>query len=676
MYQHQHGPLPLEQLRGLPQPVMALLEVLLEKDPAQRMQSPADLLKTVPLVTAAIDAGRSVTPQDLRAVSGQRVDAYRKTGKFPERIKALFRASRVRLLALLVAGLLIAGAAILAVNGLFRVNHQAATPSATPSLSINLPEKSIAVLPFESLSENEGDTYFADGVQDEILSKLAKLSQLKVTSRTSVMAYRPPSNRDVRSIGTALGVAHVVEGTIQRDGNRVRITTELIDARTDQTLWSESYQRDLTDIFAIQNEIAETVASKLSAQLSPEEQRKIGQWPTTNLEAYDLYLQAKDLLADFQFAPDSNFPKAIRFLEQAIQKDPKFTLAYCLAARANDKMYHSWIDRTPERRALADAAVDEALRLEPDSPEAHLAAANHLYESYGNYERASVQVALAQKALPNSSEALGMAARIYMRLGRWEESTKALEKAHDLDPQNPGITSSLGGNYRALRRFREAEQLGQLDHSQIELLRTGDWAKVWVEQRRKPALNPPARAEDFWLALLVRDWTAAIEILAKNPDEDLFSGNLVKVPVPRGCGEIWLAAFQGKHPMLEGRFKIARDQLSRRVEANPDDLQLLSVLGVIDAFLGQKQEAIEEATRAASLQPSQDALKGWEVLAGLCTVYIWTNEPDLAFEKLAVFIKTPPLPPSRAMFAPDPKLDPIRKDPRFDKLIAQLPQYP
>jgi serine/threonine protein kinase/Flp pilus assembly protein TadD len=675
MYQHQHGPLPLEQLKGLPQPVVALLQVLLQKDPAQRIQGPAELLKAVPLVTAAIDAGRSVTPQDLRAISGQRPTGFQKSGKFPGRVKALSTSPRAWLLALSVSGLVIA---ILAVNGFFSVNHQAAAPSATPSVSIAAPEKSIAVLPFESLSENKGDTYFADGVQDEILSKLAKLSQLKVISRTSVMAYRPPSNRDVRSIAAALGVAHVVEGTVQRDGNRVRIATELIDARTDQTLWSESYQRDLTDIFSIQSEIAETVASKLIAQLSPVEQRSIAQRPTTNLEAYDLYLQAKELLADSQWAPDSNWPKAIKLLDEAIGKDPKFTLAYCLTARAHDDLYHFWIDKTPERRALADAAVSEALRLEPDSSEAHLAAAYHLYESYRNYERASVQIALAQKALPNSSEALGLAARIDVRQGRWEDSIKALEKAHSLDPQNSGITGALSGNYEALRRFREAEQLGLFHRSSIELLQTGDLAKWWAEQQRQPALSSHVRSNRFWLALFVRNWTAASEILAKNPDEDLFNDSYAKVPLPRGCGEIWLAALQGKRPALEGRFKTAREELAQRVEANPDDVQLLSELGVIDALLGRKQEAIEEVTRAVRLRPiSQDAVEGVIILRSRALVYVWTNEPDLAFQDLAIVIKTPPLPLSRAIVAAyTPEFDPIRKDPRFDKLLAQIPTYP
>ena len=173
-----------------------------------------------------------------------------------------------------MVGLLIAGVVILAVNTFFGVRHLATESSVTPSAPVKAPEKSIAVLPFESLSENKGDTYFADGVQDEILSNLAKVSQLKVISRTSVMTYRSPSSRDLRSIASALGVAKVVEGTVQRDGNRVRVTTELIDARTDETLWSDSFQRDLTDIFAIQSEIAQAVASRLSASLSPEEQQE------------------------------------------------------------------------------------------------------------------------------------------------------------------------------------------------------------------------------------------------------------------------------------------------------------------------------------------------------------------------------------------------------------------
>jgi len=680
MYQHQHSPLPLDQLKALQRPVVALLQVLLEKDPARRIQSPAELLKAIQLVTAAIDSGRSLTAQDLRTISGERLTALQKTGKFPERVRVLFTASPVRPLAWALVALLIVGLVFLTVNTFFGVRHLATESSVTPLASIKAPEKSIAVLPFESLNDNKGDTYFADGVQDEILSKLAKLSQLKVISRTSVMAYRPPSNRDVRSIGTALGVAHLVEGTVQREGSRVRITTELIDARTDETLWSESYQRDLTDIFAVQSEIAEAVAAKLSARLSPEQQKNIGQRPTANLEAYDLYLRAKELVANWRFMGADDLRKAVKLLQEATQKDPKFTLAYCVLARAHDDIYY--IDKTPGSPALADAAVNEALRLEPDSPEAHLALAYHLYWSR-NYERASVQIELAQRALPNSPEAFWIAARIDERRGRWDEATNAFEKAYSLDPRNPEIIFELADNYHVRGRYREAAQINarfkevEPDSPQIKFL-TPETNQATFDSLSSTQKNQqPWVSGRFWLAINARHWTAAKQILAESSDENLLGGDRVKAVIPRGCGEIILAALQGKHPTMENGFGAARDQLAQRFEAHPDDVQLLATLGEIDAYLGRKQEAIEEATRAVELRPiSQDAVEGPFILGELAVVYIWTNEPDQAFRVLDILAKTPGGLTDRASFKANPFVDPIRNDPRFDRLAAQLPKNP
>jgi serine/threonine protein kinase/tetratricopeptide (TPR) repeat protein len=678
MYQHQHAPLPLDQLKEFPRTVVGLLQVLLEKDPAQRIQSPVDLLKATQLVAAAIDAGRSITPQNLRTISAERLTAVQKTGKFPEQLKARFTASRVGLIALALVALLIVGLVFLTVSVFLGVRRPDTKSSVIPLASVAITQNSIAVLPFDSLSEDKSDTYFADGVQDEVLSKLAKLSQLKVISRTSVMAYRPPSNRDVRSIGNVLGVAHLVEGTVQRDGQRVRITTELIDARTDEVLWSESYQRDLTDIFAIQSEIAETVASKLSARLSPQEQKNIGQRPTTNLEAYDLYLQAKELVANWRFVaqggPD-DLRKSVKLLEEAIQKDPKFTLAYCVLARAHDDLYFYPIDKTPQRRALADAAVNKALRLEPDSPEVHLAEAYHLYSSR-NYERASVQIELAQRALPNSPEALWLAARIDERLGHWDEATKAFEKAYSLDPRNPDIVYELADNYQVRGRYREAEQIYARFNEVEQGYPEGNQAALdslsSTQKNQQPLVS-----DRFWSAVGARDWTAAKQILDESSDESLLAGNRVKASIPRGCGEIFLAALQGKHPTLETGFGAARDQLAQRFEANPDDVQLLSVLGEVDALLGRKQEAIEEATRAAELRPiSQDAVEGPFILRELAVVYAWTNEPDQAFRELDILAKTPGGLGTRADFKADPIWDPVRKDPRFDKLAAQLAQHP
>ena len=318
---------------------------------------------------------------------------------------------------------------------------------ATGPLSVSLHAReelgrTIAVLPFESLSENKKDTYFADGVQDEILSNLAKVSRLKVISRTSVMTYRPGTNRDLRSIADALGVANVIEGTVRRDGNRIRLTSRLVDARTDEIVWSETYDRDLTDIFAIQSEIAQTVASRLSAQLSPGERKDIEEKPTNNLEAYDLYLQAKQLLGPNSVVvlwgtEKQTFSKAITILEEATQKDRKFALAYCMIAKAHDYLYLDWADRTPERRVLGDAAVNEALRLRPDLSEVHLTIASHLYTCYRDFERTRVQIAIAAQGLSNNPDLLRLTALLDRVQGRWEKSTAGLNRAAALDPRNP-----------------------------------------------------------------------------------------------------------------------------------------------------------------------------------------------------------------------------------------------
>jgi len=451
MDQHQRAAPPLVKLRNIPEPIVALLDVLLAKDPSQRFQNPAQLQQAVPKVRGAIGSGLRLTPDELRSVSPQVTPDVSKRKPTKRVIRWVLSVS------LCVAGGLIAWFFFFGHAG-FWSNQRA-----TEALPL---EKSIAVLPFDNISPNKDDAYFADGVQDEILNNLAKIGQLKVICRTSVMQYRADTKRDLHEIASALGAANVLEGTVRRDGNHVRVSTELVDARNYNTIWADSYDRDSTDIFAIQSEIAQMVASRLRTQLSPEERKQIEEKPTDNLEAYDLYLQAKQLLeANYWVLPGSEkeiYSKIISLLEGATQKDRKFALAYCLIAKAHDILYVDRIDHTPERRSLAGSAVNEALRLRPDLPEAHLAMAAHLYYCYRDFERARVQIDIAAQGLSNNPEFFELTALIDRVQGHWENAVVALEKATALDPRNPERLGILSETYGYLRRYRDRARI--LDH--------------------------------------------------------------------------------------------------------------------------------------------------------------------------------------------------------------------
>ena len=637
MHQHQHAPLPLEQLEDVPQPVVVLLAVLLEKDPARRFQNPTDLLKVVPAVMQAVKARLTIRRQNLRTAF------VKKHSRGPQKLPAT------------------------------RVS-----------------KRSIAVLPFDSLSDNKRDTYFADGVQDEILSNLAKVSQLKVISRTSVMTFRPGANRNLRSIAESLGVARIIEGTVRRSGNRVRITTRLVDAQTDETLWSETYDGNLTDIFAIQSNIAQTVCSKLNVRLSTEQRKSIEKAPTENLEAYDLYLQAKGLFDNppaVRVVDDNGtLLRATELLAEAIRKDSNFTLAFCLLTRAHDELYR--LDNDLRQRALGDAAVNEALRLRPDLADAHLQMAFHLYQCYRDYERARVHIAIAERALPSNPVALACTAYIDRRLARWEESTKYLEKALDLDPRNAEFVKHLAVNYLRLRRNRDFERT----YDKVFVLRPEEKPLLMLERAflmlqanadlkgYRDALGalPSSMKNDkrilslrFLHSMWARDWTTADEILRENSNEELYFSE-AEALIPCGCLQIWLARVQGYFPTTRADFLMARDQLFRKAEANPSNPALLSALGLVDASLGRAQEAIDEAQRAEEMLPiSKDAWDGPNLAYNLAAVYALTNKTDLAFGQLANLTHTQ----GGILYGQlklDPAWDPLRNDSRFDNLLAEL----
>lgn len=683
-YRPPGTPLPLEDLPEIPQPVATLLDTLLQNDPGQRFQTPSELLQAIPKVTLAIEARRRVTADQLR--SGAVTLVPKRHAPRLTILRALNGGNRRTLrrlfaLALIVAGLFLTW---------FFFSGETGLPTNWRVAQLAASKKSIAVLPFENLSGNPEDNYFADGVQDEILNSLAKVAQLKVISRTSVMQYRSNSRRDLRQIANALNVANVLEGTVRRADNRVRVNTELVDANNDITIWADSYDRELTDIFAIQSDIAQTVAYKLSARLSTNEQKDIAEAPTSDGEAYDLYLRAKESIANaelFSIGDErENYLNAITFLQEAVRKDPRFVLAYCLAARAHDDLYVSF-DESATRRALGDAAVRAATDLQSGLPEVHLAAARHLYYCYHDYEKARLQIAMAGRLLPNSSEVLTLAAMADRRQGRWDESNKGLEKAVSFDPRNPEIVTRLFENYICLRRFQEAEQacnrLAELetDKPGLSLKRAlcefAEKADVAGYRAALEALPSSAKGDmgntvfRIYFAALDHDWTAAKEILSNTPHQELlfFFGTTV----PRECVEIWLARAQGEHPRLEGRFAVAVAELKQRLDADPNDAKLASALAMLDAALGRKDEAIQEAKHALELEPiTKDAMDGPSHVYTLAIVYAQTGEPDLALQQLAILAKTPSYWTNYGYFKCECGFDPVRKDPRFDNLLAQL----
>jgi serine/threonine protein kinase/tetratricopeptide (TPR) repeat protein len=636
MYKHLHAPLPFEQFKAAPQPILLLVDKLLEKDPAQRFHTPNELLKAIQMVRRAVARSRTIRRQKPRA-------------------NVLNKQSSRQL-----------------------------------KLSVpRLPKRSVAVLPFESLSDNKGDTYFADGVQDEILSNLATVSRLKVISRTSVLTYRSVGDRDVRSIAEELGVAHVVEGTVRRHGKRVRIAIRLIDARKDEALWCESYDRDLTDVFAIQSQIAETVAMKLRARLSPAERQGIEEKPTNDLEAYDLYLQAKNLIAEFNFALDQSRGErlidAVKLSEEAVRRDPKFALAYCLTATIHDYLYSYNFDRTETRRALAKEAVDAALLLRPDLPEVHLALAFHLYLCHEDFDRARVQIEIAEKGRPNNPDAMALTAYLDRLQGHWEKSTRGLEAATSLDPRNSDFLRNLAINYDRLRRYRAFEEtydrlieLGP-DKPFLKAIKAIGALKGSADLTRfraalgslPPELqgDPDVRSLRMLAAVFARDWLLAKEILGKFPNTEFFF--LGRVLIPHDCVEIWVTRMQGSCPPRNTRFLQARGQLAKKTESFPESPEVLSILGLIDAALGQKREAIQEAKRAIEMSVLHRLAEQPTLAVNLASVYTLINEPDLAFEQLAHSIEAHGG-ISYGYLKLDPRWDGLRNDPRFDQLLAQL----
>jgi TolB-like protein/thioredoxin-like negative regulator of GroEL len=541
----------------------------------------------------------------------------------------------------------------------------------------------IAVLPFENLGDEKEHAAFADGVQDDVLTKLAKIADLKVISRTSVMEYR--GKRNMRQIGDTLRVSHVLEGSARRSGDRIHLNAQLIDTRTDTHVWAEEYDRDLNDLFAVQSEIAKKVAQQLHAKLSASEKASVEERPTQDLVAYDFYVRAVSMIYNAQVPFVETDPsEAVELLNKAVARDPNFFLAYCQLALA-----HDLIGGTPERLALAKSAIDSAFRLRPDSGEAHLALACHLFLGYSDYDRARAELALAQQSLPNNPQVYDLAGSMDRSQRRWADATQNLERACELDPRNLPYLINLGSTYLWLHDYDQHTKImdrivalhperrsGRIFRASVEVYRRADTGP-WRTAIEKILTNEPGSEKDpvvasqrYTLAFYDRDWEAAGRAAAV-----LAQKNSLEWSFPQLGRDFWVgvvARLKGDETFARAAFTSARAQQEEEIRLHPEDFDLISGLGLIDAALGRKEEALNEGRRAMELGSNvKDSFTEPYVKICFAIICAWTGERELALGQLEAFTKAPGS-YTYGDLRLSPLWDPLRGDPRFEKIVASL----
>src|SRR5437773_6781214 len=452
-------------------------------------------------------------------------------------------------------------------------------------------KKSIAVLPFASLSDDKNDAYFADGVQDQILNNLAKVSDLKVISHTSVRQYKTGAERNMREIGRQLGVAYIMEGSVQRARDRLRINAQLIDARTDTHIWAETYDRTAADLFAIQSELAQSIVTQLKAKLSPRQKAEIEERPTQDLDAFELYLQAKAIIDSYLNATDvrAALLQALKSLNEAVQRDPNFVSAYCYAARANDLLFFFDLDPTPDRISLAETAVKAALRLRPDSAEAHFARADYLFRCLRDYDRAMEELAIARPGLPNSTPFFILSGYINRRRNHFHEAERDFSTAFALDPRNPNAYNLLADTYLLQRRCAEAVHvydnvLAAGEQTPIVRFRrassilggTGDAGPLREVVASSPEMDvaggqTPVR---MLFALLDGNYAEAERALAASPRQD-FQDIDFSFYYPKAWFEAMIARAKGDAARATAAFRECREILTQRLIVKPEHARLL-----------------------------------------------------------------------------------------------------
>ena len=659
VHARQTEPLPVEQLKGLhvPTRVVSLFKLMLAPDLKDRPQSARELLSAV----------------------------HRCSTKFSTEAR-----SRRRRSALAAVGATLLIPAIAAGTWLYQRSKSSAEM-----------ERSIAVLPFENLSPNDEDTYFTVGMQDEITGDLAKLAGMKVIGNQSTRSYPPGKERNLHAIGHDLGVRHLLEGTVSRDHDQMRVALHLVDLRDGGHPWTETYQRPMQDVFALQSEITQAVAGRLKARLSPNETVTLNKRPTADLRAYDLYLRAQAIspLVKDTVEWASTMEQKVSLLNQAANRDPKFVLAYCELAKAYDKLYQAK-DITPvekrdiDYRALAEAALEKARRIAPDFGPVHLALADHFVLAHNDVEQGRLEIDLARQTMPNSAALEMSAAAIAGRQGRWDDSARSAERAVALEPRAPEklfcsceyvslmrrydrfdsviarllrvLPPDRSATYRVFRTFGPLESEGDLGPLRAAV------ATVTPEEDPSGAIRD---LHNLILSLWSHD-PDSVSRISKQAADTTFVFNTVKYPKSWYAG--LAARMRGDKKGAQDAFAVARLEVEKAVLADASDGRALSLLAMIDAGLGRQEQAVQEAEHACELETFENfAPNAAIVRCNLAVVYAWNGQLDLAISTLEPLVNRAagtnlPAQPTYGDFRRNPLWDPLRNDPRFEALVQRL----
>ena len=550
--------------------------------------------------------------------------------------------------------------------------------------------KSIAVLPFANMSEEKENAFFADGIQDDILTSLAKISDLKVISRTSVMTYRGAGVRNLREIGAALGVAHILEGSVRRAGNRVKVTVQLIDTRDDRHIWAESFDRTISDALTLQGELATEIAAALRATLSPEEKARVERKPTENPDAYVLYLRARQL----EIHPDTllqDFKAAVQLYREAIQLDPAFALAHARLSATLARIYHFY-EPTEPLKQQATAEANEALRLQPNLGEGHYALGLSFYWLESDYARALQSLDRAAQLLPNDSEIGLIRAAIARRQGRWQQALATFQQTEAIDPQNPNTVRNLLYTHAAMRNWAEAwraaERLNALapdsigarmQAAYVDFFWKGSTRALEAFLASTPGDIDPDGAVTAarWDVLMIkRDFAGAEAALAASPltEFSYLNGDQTPKDYFAGCA----ALARGDMAAAQAAFERAQPSFAGAVQEAPENATRRANLGLLYAFMGRKEEAIAEGRRAVELEPvARDAVDGAIMNSYLALIYTRVGEREQALALLERQLQTAGASDSVHYSVSVQDLrhrwewDPLRDDPRLQRLMDE-----